>query len=346
MRYRVNIRRLIAGIIVVLFICIFLAGAVYLYEKRDQRGRAAKAVRQEEESLKWSSDNTMLLDGDTYGFDHRIESFLFMGTDANGSEAETGLDYHGAMADFLLLMVLDYTDDTYGCFQIDRNTITRVNEMDETGKMTDFRQIKICVSHWYGGDRDMSAVNTMDSVKYLLGDLERIDGYYVLSMGDIGALNHAVGGVEITMNEDLTAADPAFTKGSTLTLTDEQAERFVRARMTVGEGTNAERMARQKEYMDVLLQKIKSNSMEDAGFALRLWNALRSAAATDMKGMDFSRIANMFIKGQNKGILSPEGETRIGTVLNDGLEHEEFYPDETSLLEVMRKLYSLKLVDS
>lgn len=345
MKHRINTRRVIAYLIAFLFVCVFLAGAVYLYEKRVQRRRAAKSNRQEEGSLQWSPDNTMLLDGDTYGFDHRIESFLFMGTDASGNEGETGSDYHGAMADFLLLMVLDYTDDTYGCFQIDRNTITRVNEMDETGKMTDFRQIQICVSHWYGGDRDMSAVNTMDSVKYLLGDLGVIDGYYVLSMSDIGALNHAVGGVEITITEDLTAADPAFTKGSTLTLTDEQAERFVRARMSVGEGTNVERMSRQKEYMDALLEKIKNNSMKDAGFALDLWNTLRSAAATDMNGTDFSRIANMFIKGENKGILSPRGETKTGTVLNDGLEHEEFYPDEKSLLEVMTELYSLKLVD-
>ena len=60
-----------------------------------------------------------------------------------------------------------------------------------------------------------------------------------------------------------------------------------------------------------------------------------------MNGMDFSRIARMLLDGEDKGILKIEGESKLGTVLNDGLEHEEFYADLTSVRDVMTDLFSL-----
>ena len=317
---------------------VVLAAAAMLYERHKDR---ESNMEEAEDSTLWTSANTVYLDGETYGFDHRIESYLFVGTDNSGNEEAEGDDYHGAMADFLLLLVLDHTDDTYGCVQIDRNTVTEVYIPDAAGKVIDLRECQICVSHWYGSDSMMSAQNTESSVRFLLGELDNIDGVYVMNMDDIGMLNHAVGGVELTISEDLTEADPGFEKDRTLTLTDEQAERFVRARMSVGEGTNQERMTRQKEYMDALLDKVKKNAEKDPEFAAALWNDLREAAVTDMSGNDFSRIAQMFLRGEDKGIISIAGQTETGTILGDGEEHEEFYPDPVSIRDAMAELYSL-----
>lgn len=326
----------------VIVIFVLLAAAAKIYDLRSSKD--TENERDEKSSL-WISENTLYIDGKTYGFDHRIESYLFAGTDNSGNESAEGGEYHGAMADFLLLLVLDYTDDTYGCLQIDRNTVTEVFIPDEAGNIVDSRECQICVSHWYGSDSMMSAQNTAASVRFLLGELDAISGVYVLNMDDIGLVNHAVGGVELTIDEDLTAADPAFEKGRTLTLTDVQAERFLRARMSVGEGTNEERMARQKEYMSALLEKVKANAQKDPESASALWNELRDAAVSDMNGNVFSRIAQMQIHGENKGIFSLQGQTTTGTVLGDGEEHEEFYPDSVSILETMKELYSLVPVE-
>ena len=52
-------------------------------------------------------------------------------------------------------------------------------------------------------------------------------------------------------------------KGATLTLTTKQAEYFVRNRISIGEGTNEERMRRQKEYLknavDLMIRQISQN---------------------------------------------------------------------------------------
>lgn len=77
---------------------------------------------------------------------------------------------------------------------------------------------------------------------------ESIDFYVAMNMDGISELNDLAGGVTVTLEDDFSSIDPAMTKGTTLTLHGDQAETFVRSRMTVGDGTNASRMERQSVY--------------------------------------------------------------------------------------------------
>ncbi len=79
-----------------------------------------------------------------------------------------------------------------------------------------------------------------------------------MSLDGISVLNDLAGGVTVTLEDDFSAADPAMTKGTTLTLQGEQAEIFVRRRMDIGEGTNEARMARQEEYLAQLSAQLES----------------------------------------------------------------------------------------
>ena len=290
----------------------------------------------------WADADTLMFEQGMFGFDHRMETFLFAGTDNTGNEDKEGtLEYNGAMADFLLLMVLDYTDNSYGFLQIDRNTITPVEIIDADGTYHGDQEMQICVSHWYGRSREESALNTVSAVSGLLGDLENIRGYYILNMDDVGVLNSAVGGVEVTIEDDLTATDPDMTKGTTLTLTDEQAERYFRARMGVGGGTNAERMSRQRAYMASFFDKVGDLTRQNASFYNQLWKDIHTVGATNMNGNAFSRIANMLLKGTNKGTFTLDGTSTEGYILGDGELHEEFYPSENAVYNAMKELYPL-----
>lgn len=282
------------------------------------------------------------LEGKSYRIDHRTESFLFIGTDSSGNEEGEGASYYGTMADYILLMVLDYTDDSYGCIQINRNTMTDVDELDGEGLTVATRELPIFTAHWYGANKEMSAQNTVKAVSHLLGDLSAIRGYYILNMKDIRLMNSAVGGVTLTMEEDHTDIDPAMVKGAAITLTDQQAEGFVRARMSLREPTNEARNLRQRQYMEQFFAQAADRSMRDPRFATKLWDTLKSSAMTNLNGNAFSRIAEMFLNGSDKGILIPEGENRLGTALEDGEVHEQFYIDPSSLSRIMVNLYSLK----
>ena len=337
-----NGKTLVAAAIVAALIVAIAVGAVVL-ERAQQSGREAELTEQGERlrASMWTDENTVLIDDTLYGFDHRLETFLFVGTDNSGSGDSDPAHYRGPMADFLLLMVLDHTNNTIGYLQIDRNTVTEVNELDFKGNVLETRELQICTAHWYGRSPELSAENTVNAVKAYLGDLENIDGYFVINMDDIGHLNHTVGGVEVTIEDDLDAADPTLAKGQTLVLDDSQAEHFLRARMNVGKGENAERMARQRQYMASFFEKVKEKTMENPKFGIDLWNMLKDVSVSNMNGNDFSRIAQKLLKGENKGIHTIKGETKLGYILEDGVEHEEFYPDMDSLRDEMIDMFTL-----
>ena len=280
-----------------------------------------------------------------YGYDHRIETFLIIGTDASGNE-EVGEEYRGAMADFLTLFVIDHTDDSYGFLELDRNTITPVCVTDSLGERLGYYDIQLCFSHYFGSDPESSAENVSEAVRTLLGSLETIDGYYVLNMDSIGILADAVGGVEVTLEDDLTSIDPSFTKGATVLLEGDQAEGYLRARMGIGDGDNKGRMNRQRAFIKAFYDKAMARMASDKSFLNDLYKLLKDMAVTDISGSEVSRIAEAMRKGTNKGIKTIAGETKIEVSEADHEEHEAFYPEEQSIIDAMTDLFSLHLVYS
>ena len=280
-----------------------------------------------------------------YEITHNLESYLLIGSDDSGNEekdkSKDDGEYHGDLADFLLLVVFDKTDDTYGFLQIDRDTITRV-EMPENGEESledTFEQI--CTARWYGETPEEGCENTVDAVSELLGYFP-IDGYYSINMKDIGKLNHAVGGVTVTLEDDLSDKDPELTEGSTVKLNDDQAEIFVRSRMDVDDGTNTARMERQRIYMDAYKKAAMKKMGENKDFANELYIELQQDAVTNMPGNRVSACANRMYKGKDLGTFELEGEHKKGDTLGDGVEHTEFYPTESSIIDVLTSLASIE----
>jgi len=324
--------------IVALILLGIVAGSMAI----DKRWNPMQGLADDEEE---EYDNILYIGDDEYIFDHHIETFLFVGTDASQDKDYGDHEYHGSMADSILVMVIDYTDDSYGFLQVDRNTITSVTMIDPSGETLGFTDEQICTAHWYGADPRQSAENTVDAVKMVMGEIEDIDGYYVLDMDKIGLLNASVGGVEVTFDIDMTEVDPSFKKGATILLSDEQAEKYLRARMVLDDDTNASRMSRHRVYLDAFFAKAAKMVRNDPGIADNLWKSLRDFAVTDLTGRDFSRIAEALWANESKGILTYEGETRLGYIIGDGEEHEEFYPSEESVAHVLTDLLSLKKIE-
>ena len=59
-----------------------------------------------------------------------------------------------------------------------------------------------------------------------------INGYVALNMNAVAMINDAVGGVTVTVPEDMAQVDPSFAEGAAVTLTGDQALKFTRYRDT------------------------------------------------------------------------------------------------------------------
>ena len=139
----------------------------------------------------------------------RFKTYLFIGTDKSGNEDAEGEEYHGSMADALMLVVVDKEEKTYGILQLNRDTITEVPMLLQDGSANASAQMQLCTAHWYGKDKAASCDNTVETVSKMLGGL-LIDGYYALKMDAMPLLNHEVGGVTVTLEDDMTQAGSGY----------------------------------------------------------------------------------------------------------------------------------------
>lgn len=331
--------------ILVILILIITLGSIF--QKKYQKKYAVTAQENEEassntEDLSEPESTIELYLGDTgYATNHEIETYLFMGTDASGNPEGSGDEYHGAMADFLLLAVVDHTAENYGFLQLNRDTMTEVTLLQPDGSGYASAELQLCTAHWYGGDAKSSCENTVEAVSCLLGELP-IDGYYALDMQAIPRINHDVGGVEVMIEDDFTISDPTLIRGTTVRLNDEQAYHYIHDRVNVGDGENTSRMRRQKTYMDAMFIKMRELQSEDQQFILRMLQSLKEDSVTDMDLNQLAGTIQRVNQYRSTGVHQIKGTTRLGQALGDGLDHTEFYPDENSVREQMVQLYSLE----
>lgn len=290
----------------------------------------------------WGDDvgPTELMFGDTtYVTDDRIDTYLIMGTDGGGEKVDE--EHKGQLADFLALLIIDNTTEKFGIIQIDRNTMVPMPElagMDENGE--GFKQ-QLCLARWYGENEGQRNDNVVTCVSELFGSLN-VDNYYAINMEDMDKVNNAIGGVVVDITTDMTAVDPEFVKGTSVHLTDDQAEKFLRARMNVGGGTNKERMERQTQYMQKAYNMVMDQLRENPEYVNDLYDSLSDVIESEENGSDVSRMANHIVQYESKGILQISGKTKVNDTQEDEVDHEEFYPDQKSIINVLRQIIDLR----
>lgn len=291
-----------------------------------------------EQSEELTALGSLKLNGNIYSYYHDFETYLIMGTDKTGADSKV---YQGSMSDFLMLVIVDKTDNNYSFLPINRDTMSEVRLIQDDGTGAATAELQLCTAHWYGGNAGQSCANTVESISKLFGGL-KIDGYYAIPMDEIPKLNHSVGGVKLTLSEDFQDIDRQMKKGETLVLSDEQAYHYIHDRYGVGDEKNTSRMKRQQQYMEAFFAKAKEKTKSDKTYVSQLFQELEQTATTNLTLKKVSFITNRMIKGTQKGFFEIQGTSKIGKALGDGIDHAEFYPDKNSIVDVMTKIYGLK----
>lgn len=104
--------------------------------------------------------------------------------------------------------------------------------------------------------------------------------------------------------------------------------------MSIGDGTNASRMKRQKTYMQAALKKLVEKMTEDANFVGQIYDDLESAMTTNMSRAQMINEANRAYSYDILPIESLVGEYKIG---EDGFM--EFHADEKELFNWVLKAF-------
>lgn len=265
-----------------------------------------------------------------------LNTVLLIGTDGTEryeEDEELLQDYYNYnQADFLVLLVQDTEAKTTEVIQLNRDTMTEVPWLDVIGNYggTEFEQL--CLAFNSGDGGRASCLNTVDAVSSLLFDAP-IRHYIQIPMSAIPALNNLVGGVPVEIPEDLTELDPAFVAGATVCLTGDQAEKFVRARMGLADDTNLARMSRQQIYLESFQKQAREAFNSESEFAMKLVEKMGEYLQSDLTAQQLSDLVQSLDESQISPIRTADGELIAGT------EHYEFFVEEDSLWEIVKKAY-------
>lgn len=277
------------------------------------------------------------VDGVEYIKNPSVETVLFLGIDTEDTLEELEGYKHVLQSDFIALMVVDKDAETYTVLQINRDTMMDVSILSVLGERiyekdgalyTLYEQVALAYN--YGDGYHTSAQNVAFNIEELLNQIS-MDHYVVFGMSAIPILNDLVGGVEVTITEDLTDIDSSFIAGETVNLNGQQALTYIQSRMTVADGTNTNRMERQQEYLSGLYQKL--SVQEDETLLLQVVEEASDYMFTDTTANTLSRIMDDMEGYEYLGFVEMEG------AMNYDNEWAEFYIGEDSRMEVVIDLF-------
>ena len=273
-------------------------------------------------------DNAISVDGVTYAPRKNLYTVLLMGIDRDSDDAIIGFR-SGGQADFLRLLVIDPANRIVSQLAIDRDTMTPITVLSFLGDRQDTQTLQICLSHGYGDGKAQSCGFTVDAVSNLLMGA-KVDHYAAVELDGISAINDWAGGVTVTLGDDFSNLDPEMTRGQTITLTGDQAEIFVRERMSVSDGTNANRMARQSVYLNAMADQVGARVKANREEINSLLNVLEPYLVTDMsKGQLINEIWN----ARDYDILEAVDIPGLHRIGEDGFM--EYHVDAQALKDVV-----------
>ncbi|MEW2136669.1 LCP family protein [Streptomyces sp. NPDC005409] len=207
------------------------------------------------------------------------QNILLIGSDSRSGKdnARYGQDQGTQRSDTAILLHLPRDRRSATAVSIPRDLMTRIPAcLTADGSRTGERFAQFNWAFQWGG-----AACTIRTVETLTGI--RVDHHMVIDFGGFKKMVDAIGGVEVCLKEPMNDPEAKLKLAAgRQTLRGEEALGFVRARYSLGDGSDTERMERQQQFLGSLVDKVKSNGvLLNPGRLYPLLDAATSSVTTD-----------------------------------------------------------------
>ena len=237
------------------------------------------------------AENPVNYHGKTYRRNQYVKAILCMGVDRSDTMTESKGWGEAGQSDGIFLIAQDTAHHDLKILMIPRDTMTEIPITSDGKTVSDTRITQLTMAYAYGDGREQSCENTVQSVEKLLSGFS-IDQYLAVDTSVVAKLNDAVGGVTVTIPTDgMEQRDPAFVKGSQVTLHGDQAEAFVRYRDVKRDFSALYRMDQQQEYITQYFKAVKTASRTDSQIVTHLFDLIQDYMVTDMSKDQYLKVA-------------------------------------------------------
>jgi len=332
----------IVATVLIVFEVLRITGKINLNSKSVTSAPMLEQAEDEQDSATvantvWESD-WIRYNGEVYDYNDDIKTFLIMGIDKTEEVIPVAEGTDGGQADGLFLLVLNPHTESIQVIAINRNTMADVDIYDENGNYTTTAIAQIAVQHGFGDGVEESCQYQVKAVSKLFYQLP-IHGYAAINMSAISTINDAVGGVDVTVLEDLTDQDSRLIEGEQVHLIGDMAYTYVKYRDVNEYRSNDKRLLRQKQYLEAFINKARVKSREDSNTAVDIYTSITSYMTTDITADELTYLVPL-INGysfNDEDIITLEGTT------TQGEKFEEFYVDEDALYQTIIDVFYEKI---
>ena len=218
---------------------------------------------------------------------------------------------------------------------LSRETMAEVDTYGVGGGYAGIETTQLCLAYAYGKTGAESCENVLRSVRRLLYGVD-INAYAAMDLDGLAALTDALGGVTVTVPEDISQNKISWKRGQTLTLNGKEARFFTRYRGTDVEANNR-RVVRQRLFLSAFMKRMMTRVRTDI---TRVPAYYQIASPYLVSNVGLSQITYLATTLAS----APPSEIEYLTIAGDtvmGEKYVEFHADRTSLYEaVLAALYT------
>ncbi len=287
---------------------------------------------QEVYTEKWQ-EGTVEYKGKHYIYNSELQTYLLMGIDQEELMFKETDGFHGGQADAMFLLVADPEKKELTVISIHRNTMAEIELYDGDGVSMGTTIAQLCTQHGFGDGKRLSCIRMVDAVSNLFYDIP-IKGYLSMHMGALSYMNDAIGGVKLTVLEDVMYPLQGVTlsEGDLVTLNGMQAYYYLRGRDTSQFDSATGRLRRQEQYINCYMQQLRDAAQGDP---LKVLDVYDSIAGYMVTNIDFVPLVTelMDYEYDDRRMYTVPGETVMGE------KFEEYYVDEDAFLDLIYQVF-------
>lgn len=366
----IHFHRILIGIIEIMLVLLLVIGllGIYIYKSGEMALRASaetkapqiitdtneeQRMRNEyeqklQQTIPWQ-DGWVTYGDIVYEYKEECLNFLLMGIDRSGKlDKDTDLsDWSAGQADTIFLISLDTREKKISVIGIPRNAMVNLEIYNEEKECIDTIYNQICLQYGYAGGGELGLNKMKDSVSDLFFGLP-IHGACAVSFDAIGVVTDRLGGIAVTIPDDMTAYNKSYTAGSTVILNGKNVVPYLRYRDYNTLGSPTTRLTRQKEFMKVAIAKAVQEAKKNPTIVKEIYEAILPYMNTDItmdkavylaaQSLDYSVTDSSFyqLTGEDKreDFVQPQGTSDF---------YDDFYLDEEYLKEILMEVFYRKV---
>lgn len=338
-----KIKKIILIILACLLVIVLCVLGVQHFGKSRLQSKTEPNMEMESEqavTAEEAEEGIVYYEDEKYRYNDQILTFLFMGIDNDDSFKDEEVMGTAGQSDCNFLAVLDTKNKKMELIGISRDTMTDIAIYDSNGEYMRTVKEHLAIQFAYGDGAARSCEMMVETVSNLMYGLP-IHGYCALNWDGIAVLNDAIGGVEVTVLEDLTWIDKTLVEGETVTLKGKHAFNYVKVRNLKNFASNNLRIERQKQYLKAYANKAIAMTKEDIRVPLNILKELDDYMMTDISLDQITYLVTEILNYEMNfdNIRSIEGEV----IHPEESRYEQFHVDYDALYELILDVFYEKI---